>query len=563
MSDFFSVAVPQCAIDIYPFEGGSYQLTNTNGRLLNAVIRKNIRQDTGDFTLTLAPGGPNGTEASPSWAEVLTPMSLAVIAMRRGTDQGIVMLGVVTSISEDQTWQPGGIVTRNVTIMGKDFGYFFAMFAYYSLWFLGVAFPLQSVTPTPSQALPAQLSGALITGTPDALGLAWYTQVMAGTKGVLSSTFVPYRGSRVLFAQAMATFFQPYPAFTIPFSDSFIGYEGSWINKFRGFFPFPWYEFFINTAPSDFYSGKPNYAAGYGFTSSLLGPSITASPALVARLNPFPRLMNGAVGPNGSVNFESCSIDEWNALPLFQPNSQEEQTLFPFISSLIGFSANEIINTYIINPTWFAGLFGGAVTGGNTNVSPLILNYSMAADFASIHRYGFRIGNGDISWFSDPNGLNAQSGKTDLASLMADILARYVSWFEPKGIVASGVVVLPLRPDIVAGCRFRTRPFKSEPTWDFYIEGVEHRFVFGGPSTTSVTLSQGLPTAVYADASASGVLFNALKGNAMRQNGEYVVGVPSGLGNTLTPIPPTNLSSWLSQVAPIYNTPQMSGATPP
>lgn len=558
---FVQTATPRCSIDIYPFEGGPFTIDSDNGQIIALSTRKNISNDTGEFTLTLAPGGPNGTEVPPTWTQVITPMSFAVIAMQRAHDEAaITMLGVVTEASESQAWRPEGQVTRTITISGKDFGYFFAMFSYYSLWFLAAqGVQLTGTVPEPSQGLPTLLGAALIQGEPSKVGAAWFNTIMAGASGILSNTFVPYRGTRVTFTQAMASFFEDYPAFIIPFGDSFIGYEGPWIQKFRQIFAMPWYEFFINTAPTGFYKSTTSgqvAASGYAFTSSLLGEGVTASPFLVARLTPFPHLTNSSSDANGSAPFDGIDTTAWNALPLFQPDSNDQQNLFPFISSTIGFSEAEAMNVYLINPTWFRGLYGGAAGGGNANLAPLFLNFSSAGDTASIHRYGFRIGNGTISWFSDLSGDISSNQTTDLSALMADVIARYASFYEPLPLMAQSSVTMPLRPDIIPGCRFRNKPFKGDMSWDFYIDGVDNNFQFGGPSTTTVTLSRGLPSSVYADSSVTGVLFNALKGNAMRRNGSYSVGIPSGLGTPLAAIPPTAMASWLSQVAPIYSTAQ-------
>ena len=52
-------------------------------------------------------------------------------------------------------------------------------------------------------------------------------------------------------------------------------------------------------------------------------------------------------------------------------------------------------------------------------------------------------------------------------------------------------------PDVIPGFRFRCFPFKNTEEYEFYIEGVTHNYVFGGPSFTVVELSRGLRTTDY------------------------------------------------------------------
>ncbi|MDE2232599.1 MAG: hypothetical protein KGJ90_00505 [Patescibacteria group bacterium] len=558
------VAIPQCSIDIYPFEGGIY--TITGGQILSLSMRKNIKSDMGEITVNLAPGGPNGTELTPSWTEIITPMSFFVLGMRRGQRHGITMVGVVTNISESQVWQPNGSVVRTIAVTGKDFGYFLAMFNYYSLFFLGAAgTELEGSVPTPSAGLPAVIN-AKLEGTPSSIALSWWNSIIAGPGSVLSQTYVPYKNeSTVLFPKAIATLFEDYPVYIPPFGDSFFGTDGSWTAKFRNLFPFPWYEYFINTANNDLYSSLTTFSSGYGFTSSLLPKTVTASPVLVARINPMPILTSSTSDPTGTVVLDGIDTSAWESLILFQPESTQGtsiQTVFPFISSLAGFSESEVYNLFLINPTWFRALWGAA-EGGNSSLMPFLFQYSAAGDPASIARYGFRVANPDISWFTDATGQQSESAKTQMGPFLSDILGRFASYYEPSPIMARCSMTLPLRPDIVVGNRFRTKPFKNDVSWDFYIEGIDHNFVFGGPSTTTLTLSRGLPTSVYADSSTTGILYNALKGNAMRQNGKYVIGTPPGTKlKPLSGIPPFAFQSWVAQSFPIYSTAQMvSGAT--
>jgi hypothetical protein len=552
---FSPVAMPLCTVDIYPFEGGTYTLQGA--QILECITRKNIGETCGEFSIELVPGGPAGVDSVPSWTEIITPRSLAIIAMARMGEIAVSMVGIVTKIYESQAWESEGPVTRSITVTGKDFGSFFESFSFYALWYLSIFGGAATLPPASGAGTwPYQSSLAYLAGPPDQIASAWYNNVMAGTSGILSQTYVPYQDSRVPFGTAMGTYFQPYPSsvYQIPDADVFIGSEGPWIKKFHDILPFPWYEVFIISAPASLYPGA---TAGYQFSSAELGSAASAGPMLICRVNPQPRLTNSSDGGGNGAPLDGIDASLWNALPLFYVDSPAPASLFPFLESGINFTEEQVVNVFTVNATPATALYGGnAQGGGNGGIAPLLISNGMAGDIASIHRYGYRPANGTVSWFNDPSGTQQQP----LGQIVADLLGQFSAYYEPVAIMARGVQMLPLRPDIFPGCRFRCQPFKNEPTYDFYIDEVKNHWVFGGPSSTEISLSRGLPTTVYADTSIGGMLMNALKGNMMRQEGKYVVGNPTS-GTTLQGISYSNFASWLALSAQIYATPQMTGAS--
>lgn len=528
------VASPQCVIEVYPFEGGKYSIQG--GSILALQVEKNLLGDSGSFQITLAPGGPQGPNFGPSWVEILTPMSFCLIGMRRGDAVGIVMIGVISSVEEVTKWLPDNKVIRVTQITGFDFQYFFVMWGYYSLFFLGLT---PEYTDNPSQSL-AILNKALLQGTPAEVGKSWYDNIMAGANGILAQTYVPFRGGQVTFPNAMATWFQDWENFQIPFADYFISSEGAWLNKFRdNIFPFPWYEFFVITAPvGEYPSATP---AANPFSMLVFGEQLQASPTLVARINPQPFLIVAADGNS----FTGIDVSLWNGLTSYALDGAG------FIESNISFSDSGVKNFYTINPTWFRSLFGLQDNAGIGNFPFL---YTLDADVASIHRYGFRVADGTISWFSDPTGnQSSNSSAASPAATVGDITGRLCSWHEPMPLMAFGTVKIPLRPDIIPGNKWTYNPFKGRPSYDFYIQGVAHTYEFGGPSTTTLTLSRGLPSSVYAD---TGLLFNVFTGNAYRLEGNYVPGLPSGLaGPALSPVNTSQIRGFMASLAKIYQTP--------
>lgn len=545
-----TVTYPQCFVEIYPFEGGSYSIQGgTTGLLRCSTEKKFLTDIAGTFEIVLAPGGPFGPNAGLSWSDIITPLSFVLIGMRRKQYAQIVMIGVVTSVREVQQWQSGGPVNRGISISGLDFGYFYEMFSWAALTFLGTpASALGLAIGNPSAGIPAALGDALLGGPPDQAGKQWYTQVMDGGQGILSKTYVNFRGSPVTFQQAMATWFEAYPGLKIPYGINFLTSEGTWYEKFKRIFQYPWFEFFVITAPTGFY---PQASGGYNFFMQALGPQITATPTMIARVNVLPYRK---VSSDGS-SFAAMDMSRWNALPLFNLIVGDDG----LISTGTSFSENEVKNFYLLNNLWAKALTGYS----NSSVTPFILNNPGYVDPASIHRYGFRPIMIETEYFTDYQGQQAQGtsqSQTDLTQLAGDLLARVFSYYEPTPLCMRTTLNMFLRPDIMPGCRFQYQPLKNEQPWTFYIDCVSHNFIFGGVAQTTLSLSRGLPTSVYNDSSTGGILANIHVGNAQRTNGNYQTGLPQG------PSPDKPLESFtvasqglqqaLADMAQVYVTPQ-------
>ena len=300
------VATPACFIEIYPFEGGVFTLSGSNAMLRSISVDKNIRGGQGRFTALLAPGGPYGMNARPAWTDILTPLSLVVIGMQRAGAAQIVMIGVVRAVSDTEVWLPGQGVQRATQVIGADFGYFFSLQNYYTQSLLNATLG----SPLGVAGALTAIDMGLRTGTPDTVGQAWYEKIMAGPQSLMASTTMNYRGQRVSFYDLMATWFQPYTQadIEIPLGDNFMTADGTWDQKFNEIFPFPWYEFFVLTAPIGTYPGQ---RTGLPVTMDAMPYAPPAAPQLVARVNPLPRLTNpGAANP---PNFQ-MDFGLWDAL---------------------------------------------------------------------------------------------------------------------------------------------------------------------------------------------------------------------------------------------------------
>jgi hypothetical protein len=124
--------------------------------------------------------------------------------------------------------------------------------------------------------------------------------------------------------------------------------------------------------------------------------------------------------------------------------------------------------------------------------------------------------------------------------------------------MAVGSVVMPLRPDIMPGCKFEYAPFRGGELWTFYIEAAEHDYNFGGDSTTTLFLSRGLPSSVYADMSQKGIFYGVLTGTAERFEGEYALqqATTNDIGLTIFGSQPDQLAALAASIALAYGNPQ-------
>lgn len=538
-NDYRPVAVPQCIVEIYPYEGGQYTFQGKG--LLRCNVERNIRGDRGTFKIDLPPGGSGGPNSTPSWSEIITPNSLVLIGMARGTYRAVTMIGVVRVTVESQRWPVNHPVQRGTHIEGEDFSYFFNSFSWMTLYFLGSSAGAALNEANSSLGLPAILGDGYTTGTPSGLATNWFTGLMGGTEGILAKTTFFYQNQPVTFPEAIAYLFEPYD-FTIPFGTTFIQSEGSWAAKFADMLPFPFYELFIITAPSDWPLASLASTGGIEFTIPALGSSVASTPVVVGRLNPLPFVDITVSGQN--ITFNEMDTQAWNQLPNYVAD-------VAFRSSDLFFPTDEVRNFFIINPTWFRTLFGQS----NSQLTSFIYSFGGVADTDSIHRFGYRPLIQETSWFSDISGNYAQGSSVNVFNSVAKLIARLFSYYGPTALMARATVVYPYRPDIFPGSTFTYNPFKGEGSWTFYIEGVGHDFDFGGDAVTTLSLSRGLPSEIYADESGDGLLMGIHMGTVQRINGIYTKN-PNLKGIQAFGQSPAAVMNVLGEIAQVYKTPQ-------
>lgn len=541
-------ATPRCFVEIYPFEGGPYVIQGDAAGVLAVTVIKNIRSaEPGTFAIQMAPGGPNGLNANPQWLDIITPMSTILIGLRRAGDEQCVMVGVITSITEQQSWTPGEGSTRSISITGFDFQFFFSQANYYTLALLNSSF-LSAVNP--ATGLSFQDSG-LLQGTPDKVALAWYNRIMVGPNSIMAKTVLPIQTKRLPIYDLMKVMFEPYDYLEpiIPAAENFMTSGGDWMSKFLNLFPFPWYEFFVITAPKDTYGTIKNQPAGTELRMLSMPNAPPVIPTVVGRVNPLPWTEN-AGGTATKPNLKMNTV-KWIKLPGLNFGTTS-------IQQTATFSDAEVRNYYAIIPTFFSTSLGFA----NNQQSPFNYLFSNWVDIGSIHRYGYRPQVRETNWFTDPTGAAAQrlaaqnKGFEAIQLLVSALALRQTSYFEPTPLMARSSVMLNLTPSALPGTRVRFYPFKDDVLWEFYVEGVSHSYTFGKGAVTSLSLSRGLPQWLYQD---DKTLLDVHTGNATRVNGTYASGNVAGIGGGLQPLNTFTIQkNLLAEIAQVFATPGAS-----
>lgn len=542
----YNYATPTMYVDVYTSKSTNpITLTPSNSGLLNLTTQKYIRGENtpGKFSFELAPGGINGVTDPITWTSVLTQYSFCVIYSGRGNSRAIIMAGLISNIQEIQVWN-NKEVARRIKVEGLDFTLYFTTFAYYVLRFLGLINTLPALFGPAGTAI--LNAGGEISDTPAKLGTSWFTDVVVGssaatptsgivTHAVLDANTVPYKGNEVPLKDIFTYWFETYTNLAntpiiVPVLSNWLIEEGTLWDKFIALFPHPFYEFFINTVPSGYYTGEVP-------PKVVVEPSVpnygTADLVTVARVNPVPCL-----DVNSSGGFV-VRRERWDALDLFSFSNSF------FIESKVQYDIESIKNFFVIEPM-------GPITapGGNVNgsLASSVTQMGFMYDPTSISKYGFRPEVERIMWWVDPFNIVTAVAATVSGSTTAtypsilqyeSFLAKVASYWEPMPNMLSGSVRIPMWPEVIVGNKFEYAPFKNGIMYTFYITGVEQNFEYGGASNTILHLERGMPSSVYGD-SPAGILQAVLSGQVQRENGTYTI-VGGGLVyKQITDVDPTN-----------------------
>lgn len=537
---------PQVEVIIYCNEGPVIKFDGNSSDLLSVSTSKSLRSPVGTFELRLAPSGPLSTadsqstttsvlnlpQAYPDYTSVISQNSLVIIRMKRIDRESstydpqdvfqpaTVMVGVVTHTDSLLSYEDKD-VKHIITVSGTDFSYYLTRESYYTFSSLPI---LQS------QALAITSTANL---TPKAAGEQWLNDVIFGEHGFLSLVnFYPAPKGKVEPIPLSDLFYYSFLDYTpaqgasIPVQFTLFQSDGAWWTKFQNIFIPPLYEFFVNTAPLNFYPQAAQVSGG----SNTFPPSLLSSkyqegvPVLVARTNPNPFvyynfetnewiLANFLVGPTQGINYYLLSKDN-------------------IISAQVGYWQSDIKNFFLFQPYLFS--YNNGFSNALTKSLPLL--FGTIIDQRSFLKYGYAPAQVTSFWFSDTSGNAAKTLSSETLSFSQTYLSavsQVASYYSTIPNLLAGRITIPLAPNLLIGNFLETNPWKegvfnsTEQSYVFYVTGVEHRWVMGGPSQTHVTLERGIPHSIFTD---QAKLKDFLLNNYTRVNG------------TLQPIPPEERS---------------------
>jgi Transglycosylase SLT domain len=571
----YAYSSPEITLEIYPQSGGKLTISGGNAGVLQAIIKKNIREkEGGRFIIDLAPGGPNGINDSNSWTNIININSLAVISLSRGGSQRIVMIGIILEISESQEWT-NQQVHRTIKLIGTDFTWYFTSFSFYSLTYLGL---ISTNLPVGASGYLLGLWGKMFQGNPSLVAYEYLNYIMLGVgnpsrPGVLDNTYIYYQGNKLYLRQIFGWWFENLDVF-MPFLADLVNSEGNWMDKFYSFLPWPYYEFFITTAETGDY---PVFAATTPTTTvpSVLPPTTTTTnittvptniitntnhypnvfPAVIGRINPLPWVeypvtpsttISNVLPPTSVVPAVSGTTEViTGGVPIALPPTIITSTVvatsgnrgnssninlhntrwnnlpiyslgsYSFIDSKVDYNSFEVANFFGIQTVDSDQI---AQNGGGIPEQVALELFGGVIDLYSINTYGYRPKFVDLRW-STLFGSLGVSGSIDPLALSTELLGQLASYYIPAANMLQGTVSFPLWPDILAGNRFIYTPFKNDiDTYMFYIEGFTHNYIYGGRSFTTLDISRGLKQTEYNDSS---TLSNILMDVVSRKDGVF------------------------------------------
>lgn len=590
------IASPSYRMEIFPVEADSSLVISTD--LFPGVDIRISKTLAGISTFSASiPPVNNSTQLyGGELINVIPMMSTVLIKMTRGAQDYVVFVGVVTNTEEQEIRTEGGPVQRSTLIEGQDLMYFLTRSAQWSLTWAGTTVSAIPGGPSGQQFFGTNATGSPFTGTPAEMGTGFYNAVI---RNYLHLTNFKINSTEYAFDDMLSVCFGPFATPTnldiiFPFLNSFYQADGVWWDKLKVFFPWPVYEMFMETyeilgnatpvhnAATVSLTGAttietPTYTPSTVITiDSASIPNTTAGgqplfwkdetgktlgimqPTLVARQMPHPR----AISTDGVWSLDRSA---WDALPEYVFKS----TATPYYASAIQFSIENVRSLYAISASTIAQTFGS-----NINLlAPFILTeQSSLVDPVAMSKFGYIPEIMDIAWFFAPTlAPNQKNLNTDaMVELMSTMTTTLSSYYVPVSLMASGNLELPLTPSILVGTKITFAPQKvlndnatdGNSNWTFYVEGVQHVYEFGGKSRTVLTLSRGLPTAVYEN---DNLLLAMLQGlvERIRQAGTpgsifyREISNPEINGLTgLTFIRPDNVNTLYQELSNIYLTPQ-------
>lgn len=583
----YNYAYPQVEVVIYCNEGPILTFDSNNSSILSVTTSKTLRSPQGVFEIQLAPSGPITTSQSspeiasaiaisqqfPDYTNVISQNSLVIIRMRRVTDTGenaiyknsqyapaTVMVGIVTGT--ESTLQYGNTnVEHLITISGVDFSYYLTRESYYT-------FSSLHIIQSESLVLASQANL-----TPKQAGETWLSSVMFGEHGFLSEvTFYPQTKNTCATIPLSSLYFYSFQDYApaagavIPVQFTLFQSDGPWWKKFENIFIPPLYEFFVNTAPIDYYPSTSSVNASSAIPVKT-PPALTSNsfpeavPVLVARTNPNPfvwyntntgkwNLNNYALVSSITPNNQNMSIfDGYRGVQMYDLTKES------FFSSTVGYSQNSLKNFFLFQPYLFSYNNGFS----QTLMKNFIMLFGTVVDFRSFLKYGYAPAIATSFWFSDSSGVMAavsNGGSAGFEQTYITSVSQFASYYATVPNLLNGSISMPLTPNLLVGNFVTLNPWKtgnsgSEQEYIFYITGVKHRWVMGGPSETTIAIERGLPKEIYINEE---YLQDFLLNNYTRVNGQLKPVPPQEqVKSGLTYIPASQFQNMFNDIGIDFN----------
>jgi hypothetical protein len=483
---------PVCLVEIHG-ENETYELTPEPGRplgsspsndLISCVTNKRISMEAvGTFELALA---HTRDAQGRTWADKIRPQNLVVVQMMNHTGaQGpdgagelhTVMIGLVDQVTQAVAINQQGKPERVITVTGRDAGKMFTqgMVTYWNFLGANLLGANSFVDVSVFNAKPSIIIRELLTNI--------YERFMR-------ATFRVY-GTDVTFWDLLAYDLSSYDAeLPLGLDMKFIVGEGSFWSFFVKVASPPFHELFIDTrraTTTDAVSREtkaPRYTLGKDGSAPTVVLRPTPFPYLTPPANPSKYRVEGAGGEEVITVQEVSVIDrEWDNLVRHEVGHTDGLRGEP-MGEQLSRSDREQYNLYMPQPTYPVipeRLF-------TLSVPPIL-------DRARFHRYGYRPLTPPCELIQPKQGADYTEPIFEFYTKLA---WRLASWNVMNDQFKSGTKTLQLSPHLHVGERLVDRSPWQHEVYEFYIEGVTHRYVFGGACTTTVGLTRGLPEETYA-----------------------------------------------------------------
>lgn len=428
-----------------------------------------------------------------TWADKIHPQNLVVIQMMHhsgalGPDGAgelhTVMIGLVDHVTDGVAMNNRGVPNRSIVVRGRDATKMLTtgMVTYWN--FLGAALlgaaqhtDIARFNDTPSRIARELLETLVVK----------FLQTTVRINGAPTQLWD-------LLGYDLSSYEAELPA---GLDAKFTAGEGSFWQFFVKLASPPFHELFVDTRRRktlDTNGGRETRAPRF-----TLGKD-QSCPVLMLRPTPFPYITppvrsllgtipdNKLVEPDGTLNVPEVHVIAerdgltWDGLIRHEIGHQDGLRGEP-IQEQLSVSDAEQYNLFLPLPSY-------PVLPDNM----FLLSVPPIFDRARFHRYGYRPLTPSCALLQPK-----QSGDVNepIWDFYISLAWRLASWYVLNDQFRSGTKLIQLSPHIHVGERLVDRSPWQHRTYEYYVESVTHRFMFGQSATTTLGLTRGLPEESY------------------------------------------------------------------